>query len=429
MDGGDVVVRVSNFPLSGNRYLQTLWLTIFLAVGIWLHYQAPGWDVDVYRNAQHSMRIGHDPYLDAIGVQKAFYSHGPVAPNVDPPFAYVYPPITLPILRFFGRLPGFEEGCIYWTAYGLAMLATLWASLMFAKGDEKRIFIYLAPLAMFFPGLLEDGTILSGNVAHILYAAVLVTAVIGWRRNTWRWFYLAVLVASCVKMPLLSLIAIPVLSAKKQWLKAGATVLVSLALFVLQTHLWPTLFHNYLEALNLMFGFNHDFGCGPAGIFTQWLVEHHLPYAYGTVFYLAYALPLAIVLLHLSRRYFAGDFTLKEWLPVLLVGVILLNPRLIEYDVAPITISLALIAWREASSRTTKKEAGFALGLIFIAANAFALAGWNLRKTIDGPLIVMIFLAGSWRLLQSEPLPALAEVPDVFALPQPQFVEDEIASA
>ena len=64
------------------------------------------------------------------------------------------------------------------------------------------------------------------------------------------------------------------------------------------------------------------------------------------IFYLCYAIPLFALLFALSRRYLQGSFTLRQWAPVLLVGVILFNPRILEYDVAPITLPLTLIAWR-----------------------------------------------------------------------------------
>ncbi len=49
------------------------------------------------------------------------------------------------------------------------------------------------------------------------------------------------------------------------------------------------------------------------------------------------------ILLFLSKRYFAGEFSLKRWAPVVLTGHLLLNPRIMEYDVAPIALTMALV--------------------------------------------------------------------------------------
>jgi hypothetical protein len=389
-------------PLRNSPLVVALWISVFAAILVWIDFKTPGWDVAVYQNAIHSLQSGHDPYMDATRIQKLVYSQGPIPSNIDPPFTYNYPPITLPILGLLGRLPVHLAGFIYWSMYAVAILIQISVGLLLTNGREKRIFHYLAPVAIFFPGLLADGTVLSGNVAHILYAAVLLATVIGWRRNVWRSFYIATLVVSCVKLPFLSLVVIPVLSSTKQWWPAGLTALGGFSLFILQPLLYPSLFRHYLESVDLLFSLSHDFGCSPAGIFSQWLVAHDLPYsAGGLVFYLAYALPLAGFLFYLSRRYLAGSFPLMQWAPVLLVGVVLLNPRLIEYDVAPITLPLTLIVWRVTTHCIKAKQVAIVLVFLFAVANAFAVTSWSLRKIIDCPLLVIIFLAGSWHLLHS----------------------------
>jgi len=96
---------------------------------------------------------------------------------------------------------------------------------------------------------------------------------------------------------------------------------------------------------------------------------------------------------------------------VLLVGVILLNPRLIEYDVAPLALPLALIGWR-----ALQRVAGAARGVwiavaLFAVANAMALSSWSLRKAMDGPLLVIFFVMGSYTLIREAAYPP-AEVQD-----------------
>jgi hypothetical protein len=366
---------------------------------IWIHFDTPGWDVGVYHAAIRALAAGHDPYADAIAIQQRIHQSG--TPLAAPPYSYVYSPITLPILRFIGAFPTWLSGSTYWLLYLAAILAQVWVGMQATEPSEHRTFVFFAPLAAFFPGLLANGIVLGGNIAYLLYAAVFLAAIHAWRTGRWRWFYLAVLAASCVKAPLLSLVVIPILSARRQWIPTALTTAAGLALFASQPILWPTLFKNYLKAVELQFSYNRDFGCSPAGLFSGVLFDHHIPYSPDTYFFfLAYAIPTFALLLYLARLFLRGGFTLQHWIPVLFTGVILLNPRLIEYDVAPLALPLALIAWRFLAHLTTPAKAILAFAIFFAVTNAFGLYSWDLRKLIDGPLLVVFFLAGSWNLIQ-----------------------------
>jgi hypothetical protein len=375
-----------------------MWVAVVIAVAIWTHLELPGWDVRVYVAAIHSLRAGHDPYADAMAIQQAYHDQS-VHTDGDPPYSYVYSPVTLPLLRAIGRIPLWLSGSVYWPLYVLAALGQIWIAMRFTGDSERKYFLYLAPAAAFFPGMLQNGTILSGNIAYILYAAVYCSALVGWRRGSWTWFYAATLAASCVKAPLLSLVVIPVLSARKQWFSAGLTTVAGVALFVAQPLIWPSLFRNYLKAVDLQFLYNKDFGCSPAGLFSDALYRMGIPYSpAGLIFYLCYAIPLFAVLLYLSKKYLRGSISLNQWAPVLLVGVILLNPRIMEYDVAPITLPLALIAWRFFARFNATARAVLSLGLFFAITNGIASYSWYVRKLVDAPLVVAVFVAGCWTL-------------------------------
>jgi hypothetical protein len=385
-------------PRSTRRVVVTLWVLVAIALIVWTRFQNPGWDVRVYAAAIHSLRAGHDPYADAMAIQRVYHDQGGDL-NGSLPYSYVYSPITLPLLRLVGELPFWFCGGLYWLVYVFAVLGQIWVAIQFTADSERRYFLCLAPAAAFFPGLLQNGTVLSGNIAYILYFAVFWCALVGWKRGAWSWFYLAVLAASCVKAPLLSLVVIPVLSARRQWIPAGLTAAAGIGLFAIQPVLWPTLFRNYLKAVDLQFLYNRDFGCSPAGIFSDALLRHGLPYSpAGLIFYLCYAIPLFALLFALSRRYLQGSFTLRQWAPVLLVGVILFNPRILEYDVAPITLPLTLIAWRFFAGFTTKAKTVLYMAIFFAVTNGIASFGWYVRKLVDGPLLVVVFAAGCWTL-------------------------------
>jgi hypothetical protein len=382
------------------RIVLIIWILAFAAMPVWIAFDPPGWDLDVCYAAIRSLVAGHDPYADSIAILEHFHSQIALHPTATPPFIYVYSPLTLPFLRIIGALPIWFSRSVYWFIYLAAVLAQIWVGMQAVEESERRYFVYLAPVAAFFPGFLADGTVLSGNVAHILYAMVLLAAVLGWRRGSWQWFYLAILAASCFKAPFLSLTVIPILSARKQWFPAAITTFTGMSLFLIQPLIWPSLFKHYLLSLKLMFSYSQDFGCSPAGLFSDLLYHWGIPYSFpGVIFYLCYALPLLGLLFYLSRHFLRGSFSLSQWIPVLFVGVILLNPRLIEYDVAPLALPLTLIGWRFLSTLTTPPRTILFLSLFFAVANCIAVHRWELRKVIDGPLLVFFFTAGAWKLL------------------------------
>ncbi len=394
-----------DFQVTRSRGVLILWILAIVTLVVWAKIGGAGWDVDIYRAGMRSLRAGHDPYTDATSVQQLFHQQLLANPKLlltqDPPFSYVYSPITLPLLRLVGAVPGWLSGAVYYLLYFAAALAQIWVAFRAVERSERPYFRYLAPVAIFFPGFLANATIMSGNIAYILYALVLLAAVLGWQRGIWSWFYIATLAASCVKAPLLSLVVIPLLSARRQWLSAASTGAVGLALFAGQPVVWPTLFRHYLEAVDLQFRFNRDFGCSPAGLFGDFVYSRGIPYSpAGMIFFLAYAIPLFTLLVYLSRLYLRGSFSLAQWMPVMLVGVILLNPRIMEYDTAPIALPLALIAWRLLAHWTRPAGRIAWLSLLFLAVNAVGTLSWSVRKLTDGPLLVVFFGAGVWNLRQ-----------------------------
>jgi hypothetical protein len=386
------------------RLYWALWIGVLVSIAVWLAVDTWGWDVAVYGSAIHSLRMHHDPYADATAVQDACHATHCVQGNADPPFSYVYSPITLPVLRVLAVLPLRLDALLYWMAYGAAVVAQLWVCLKAAEDDERLWFLFLAPVAVFFPGLLANGILLGGNVAYLLYAAILLGVYRGLKSGSWAWFYVATLVASCVKAPLLSVVVIPLFVARRQWVPVVATAFSGLTLFALQPLVWPELFRHYLHAVDLQFQYNRDFGCSPAGLMSELLYRHGRSYSpEGLVVYAMYALPVLGALLYTARFYFAGQMSQRQWVPVVLVGVILLNPRIMEYDVAPVTLLMAMIVWRFLRAVLERRAAGAVAVSGFAVLNAFAIHSWEIRKIIDGPLLVLCFAAGLWTLRQEVP--------------------------
>jgi len=390
-----------------------LWILSLAAFPVWVHFETPAWDLHIYIVSMRALLAGHDPYADAIAVQQLFHAQLALHPNAPVPYSYVYSPMTLPLLRLIGYAPSWLSGGLYWLAYAISILSQIWVGLQAVEPSESRYFRYLAPIVVFFPGLLASDIVLSGNVAYILYGLMLACALLGWRRGRWGWFYLAVLAASCVKAPLLSLVVIPPLSAPRQWVKAVLTALAGVSLFSVQPLLWAKLFQHYIQAVELQFSYNRDFGGSPAGIFSGFLFDRGVPYAPASyIFFLAYALPVFAILVFLSRKFLDGCFSLRQWIPVLLLGVILLNPRLIEYDVAPLALPLAMIAWRFLRCILPASKTIASIALCWTAANLVAYQSWNTWKITDASLLAVFFAAGVWTLLRraSPDAPVAADV-------------------
>jgi hypothetical protein len=331
----------------------SLWLAIAISIVV-LAYQGPaGWDTGVYWSAIKSAGRGGDPYAEGMAAQQAFHyqNHDPQAP---PPMTYVYSPMTLPILAALGHIPAPLLATGYYIAIAGGFLLQLWSGWAMATPRERRILLYLLPLVAFFPGLLNEAVLLSGNIAYLLYGLILAAAVPGWRNNRWGWYCLAVLVASVCKAPLLSMLAFPFFLDKRQWLKVGVTGAIGTLLFACQSWLYPSLFADYLHAVNLQFVLNSDFGFSPAGLLGEALQHAGLPYSpAANVCYLLFAIAIIAVLWRSQKCIHSSNEASAAWLPVLLVGTVLLNPRIKEYDVAPLTIPMFLIAFRFS---TTAKE-------------------------------------------------------------------------
>jgi hypothetical protein len=395
------LIQPARLKRSWTILLIALWTMAFIAIPARNRFEKPAWDVAIYLHGVDSVRIGHDPYADAIAVQEKVHAERNIHPDAPTPFSYVYSPITLPALHFVATHPLWLSGILYWSLYALGLLAQIWSGLQLSDSREHPAFLFYTVVAGFFPGLLASDILWSGNVAFILYGAVLFCAVIGWRRSHWTWFYLAVIAASCVKAPLLSLVVIAPLTAPRQWLRATAAAAAGLVLFIVQPLVWPSLFKHYLQAVELQFSMNRDFGSSPAGLFSGYLFDHHLPYSpAGYIFYLAYALPLFALLVWLSRQYLRGRFTLQQWVPLVLVGVLLLNPRILEYDETMVAIPLALILWRFCANLLPTRQAIVLSVAIFFALNAIAYQNWQVWKLTEGPLLTLFFALGVWTLLR-----------------------------
>jgi hypothetical protein len=202
-----------------------------------------------------------------------------------------------------------------------------------------------------------------------------------------------VVLASCVKAPLLCLLAIPVFSARGQWRYAAANAALGVVLFAVQPRIWPRLFAHYLQAVNLQFLFNRDFSSSPAGVASDLLFDR-VPYQITSgVVYLLCAIGVLLLLYSLSRQYYRRAFGLEQWAPVLVLGVFLLNPRLMEYDLMPLTMPMLLVLWRSFGRHFRRREQIAATAALVVLANLLAIKGPGFKVT-ESALLMATFVAG-----------------------------------
>ncbi len=425
--------------LSRPRLIVLCWVVVAITMATMACVGPAAWDAQVYWKAIQSCRHGADPYADGIAAQQAFHNRSTSNATEHAPWTYVYSPLTLPLLRLLGAFPGWLLGVLYGAAVAGGFALELWAGFQMAVEHERRWLALMLPFIAFFPGLLSNDVILSGNVTYILDGLILAAAIPGWKRGMWSWYYLAVLAASICKLPSLTLLAFPVLLGKRQWFPAGITAVTGGLLFALQNRLWPDMFREYLLAVRLQFDWNHDFGFSPAGVLGKALSGMGRPNSPAiTILYLAFAGVLGIVLLFLAYRVRQGNLPRETWIPVALVGTVLLNPRIKEYDVAAITVPMLLIAWRSlrlvllrSSGRGLHGGGSHAISMAsagvpplalgggpgrnrpdravvlagaggFLACNVIAGTG-DMWRPVELVILLAIFAVGVWSLYRAHP--------------------------
>lgn len=407
---------------SRRRIIVLFWLGAIATIVVMASLGPVGWDAQGYWKTSQVVRHHFDPYAQDLVALQAFRERLAVNPAEPPPFVYVYSPLTLSLLRVLAMFPLWLITVLYWTAIVTGAMLELWAGFQMANLRERRWLVLLLPAIVFFPGLVTDDVILSGNIAYVLYGAILAAATSGWKRGNWSWYYVAVLLASVFKAPFLVLLAFPVLieNDRRQWVSSLMTGFGGVLLFAAQMRFWPALFREQLLSLRLVFDWLHDFGYGPASILGRALWQRGVPSARATtILYLVSACWLATILLFLAARVRQWNLPRKTWVPIALVGTVLLNPRIQKYDLAAITIPMLLIGWRAlrfAWGRAEERErgnsasaqAGSPWQLVFFAAaclfipNVITVAGPSWFP-VELVVLLAILAMGIWSLDHAVP--------------------------
>ncbi|MGA9528879.1 MAG: hypothetical protein WBS24_12255 [Terriglobales bacterium] len=371
--------------ISGWPWAALLWVGAacsIVGMAIWLPV---GWDLAIYRQALKDLREGLDPYLAG----PARLAGQDVAGS--PHYFYLYPPITLKFLQLANFVPAAAGRVLYWLAYAAGFGCQLWAGFQLALPEERRILKFVLPVVVFFPGFMPNEVILCGNVAIPIYGAVLAASVPGWQKNRWGWFYLAVLAGALFKPPLLVLLAVPLFAGRAQILKSAAVAACGVALFGMQRFIWTKEFLEYLSivklesALGNSAGHFWSFGFSAAGVLAAALRARGKAYEVpGMAFFLIYGALLFGVLVWFGWQYRRGIIETRTWMTVLLLGSILLSPRILQYDALAVTVPMVLLTirgWKDGVGRWIV-IAGLGGSAVALMANQdsveISLAMWSL---------------------------------------------------
>jgi hypothetical protein len=418
--------------LTRERLIVFFWLAAIAAIIILGATGPIGWDAQGYWNTVRAVHHNSDPYANDLAALHAYQGKLAANPAERQPFVYVYSPTTLPLLRLLGALPGWLLAVLYGAAVALGAILALWAGFQLADQSERPFVALVAPALIFFPGLVTDDVILSGNVAFPLYGVILAAATFGWKRGRWFWFYAAVVLASIFKTPFIALLAFPVLIDRQQWIRSCKTAIAALLLFAAQILLFPATFPEYLSSVRLVFDWMHDFGYGPAGTLARALWSPgQSPAFLVTILHLVFVAGLATVLLFLARHVRDENIPQQMRIPVALVGTFLLNPRIMKYDMAAITIPMLLIAWR--GLRAILQNDGDSVvssrhPLVIVGAMCFLVP--NLM-TIFGPawwpvevlVMLTVFALGARSIWQPELRPLSLAIPAELMVAAPELIE------
>ena len=120
-----------------------------------------GWDARGYFQTVQTVHLNADPYAEGLAALQDYHQRVEKDPSATHPFAYVYSPLTVPLIRLLGKLPWNVLILLYWLAIATGAFLQLWAGFQMADEGERRWLWLILPAVIFFPGLITDDVILS----------------------------------------------------------------------------------------------------------------------------------------------------------------------------------------------------------------------------------------------------------------------------
>ena len=368
------------------------YILLLLALGAlaeWLRHPGSwtGWwleDLPVYSRALHEWLAGQNPYT-----------------SVSKPLYFLYPPIFLYVGGFFARvLPAYWGTALYLCLHFSAVIAL---PLILARYFFRQAWLGpLFALLVFFisPNFVGVDALFSCNIGSLLYCVAFLGAVPGLRENRWRWFYLAVAAAALVKITfLVLLLLLPLAAGRRTWQKCAITTILVGAAQLVQRGLWPGLYGGYQWSLEQCILSEGHFGSGAFNILARYSRQQGwglgpMPYI-GTALF-STAIAVSLWLLHRRLRAAGCSSTNPYWLALVITGMILINPRPMQYDLDIAQFS-GFVLWVYA---LRVRRLLVLVAALSLSSLAVLQAISNPHISVAYPTLVALaaFTAGYWRL-------------------------------
>jgi Glycosyltransferase family 87 len=370
--------------------------SVLLLVGLvgalfWLVHRGDWWgwwleDLPVYSRALLTWLAGQNPYNDSMS-----------------PLYFLYPPVFLYLAKLvLIVLPRHWGEEVYFVTHVVAVIGL---PLVLARYYFRQAWLGpLFALVLFFASPRFTGVLaLCGvNVASILYCLAFVAAIPGLRRNRWEWFYLAVFLASIIKITFLVLLLLPLLAGRRQWVRS---IVCGLAVIGVNVGEWvwlPVLYKGYEWSLKQGILVQQQFGYGIFGILATY--HHRTGTPVGLHAYIGsvvLALGMLLLMFALRRRLERVQgvpelATNGIWLALVVVMIIVANPREMQYDV-DIALFAAFVLWVYALR--TKRVLILMLALFLPSlAVPYVVLNPHMHGIYETLVVLVGFGLGFWRL-------------------------------
>lgn len=301
-----------------------------------------------------------------------------------PHLMFVYSPLVLKIMTAVQLI---FPGRVIWYAYlALACAATLCLPVLLSLCIGIRWLS--APVAIIIfsllPGFIAEFSLLSGNVANLLYAMVLLALFRALRSGRWSWFYAAVILSGIIKPPMLAFLLFPLLSGYV--LQSFISGFVVCLIFLSQRLFMPGLYRQFEQALYTQLVLSSDVGFG---LFSK--LSGHL----RTVAPLLFVAGILAVLWYLRSNILSPSSGLG--VSLLLVACVLVNPRLLGYD-AQIAIVPGICLLLGAGPALNVRQ----MRILGVLVSVALLVLCRRMSTYPASLFLLAaFFAGLWQVLNN----------------------------
>ncbi len=251
-----------------------------------------------------------------------------------PGFEFVYPPIFLYVAGWLARL---LPGAIGWSVYlTLQMGSTLALPLILSAWIYRQRWLTF-PMALLiffseatFSGLAALG---SGNIAAPCYCAIFLGMLPGVRNNRWRWLYLAIFLTSLIKINFLVFLLMPIFLGKRQLGKSLFSGAWIAAAYLAQQRFLPDLFQGYRQSVHQTFVEGHAYGRGILGFTINAAAKLHVQHGLLPYFFMGLVIVMTVSSLFVLQAKLPEDHRGSVWAALVLVAILICNPRLFAYDV------------------------------------------------------------------------------------------------